>query len=111
MRSPDTTEEEKSQLYKKAGLTDAEIEQMAEMRKNFGGGGGSAAVGGGVVAAADLPAAATGREDRNSERGLSNGKAAGKPIVKLVDVMKTYVMGHAGGGGLLGRRRNQVSRP
>ena len=40
LRSPDTTEEEKSQLYKKAGLTDAEVEQMAEMRKNFGGGGG-----------------------------------------------------------------------
>jgi HlyD family secretion protein len=40
LRSPDTTEAEKSQLYKKAGLTDAEIDQMAEMRKNFGGGGG-----------------------------------------------------------------------
>ena len=71
LRSPDTTEEEKSQLYKKAGLTDAEIEQMAEMRKNFGGGGGgsaAAAVAADVVAAADLPAVATGLEDRNSER-------------------------------------------
>jgi multidrug efflux pump subunit AcrA (membrane-fusion protein) len=40
LRDPTTTEEEKSQLYKKAGLTDAEIQQMAEMRKNFQGGGG-----------------------------------------------------------------------
>jgi HlyD family secretion protein len=40
LRSPDASEEEKSQLYKKAGLTDAELEQMAEMRKSFGGGGG-----------------------------------------------------------------------
>jgi putative ABC transport system ATP-binding protein len=32
-------------------------------------------------------------------------KAAGKPIVKLVDVVKIYEMGHsAGGGGLLSRR-------
>jgi len=32
-------------------------------------------------------------------------KSAGKPIVKLVDVVKTYTMGHsAGGGGLLSRR-------
>lgn len=28
-----------------------------------------------------------------------------KPIVKLVDVTKTYVMGHSHGGGLFGRRR------
>jgi HlyD family secretion protein len=47
LRSPDTTEEEKSQLYKKAGLTDAELEQMAEMRKNGGGGGGWPGGGGG----------------------------------------------------------------
>jgi HlyD family secretion protein len=40
LRSPEATEEEKSQLYKKAGLTDEEVTQMAEMRKNFGGGGG-----------------------------------------------------------------------
>jgi HlyD family secretion protein len=46
LRAPDTTEEEKSQLYKKAGLTDAEVEQMAEMRKNFGGGGGGPGGGG-----------------------------------------------------------------
>jgi putative ABC transport system ATP-binding protein len=32
-------------------------------------------------------------------------KSAGKPIVKLVDVVKTYTMGHsAGGSGLLSRR-------
>ena len=35
----------------------------------------------------------------------SNGFSSGRPIVSLVDVTKTYVMGHAkGGGGLLGRR-------
>ena len=35
-----------------------------------------------------------------------NGFTNGRPIVSLVDVRKTYVMGHAkgGGGGLLGRR-------
>jgi putative ABC transport system ATP-binding protein len=33
--------------------------------------------------------------------------SGGKPIVKLVDVTKTYVMGHSsGGGGLLSRRNN-----
>ncbi len=75
LRSPDLSEEDKKQLYKKAGLTDAEIQQMAEMRKNFGGGGGGGGFGGGgpaaaavvVVAAADP--AARGREDRTSERG------------------------------------------
>jgi HlyD family secretion protein len=46
LRSPDTSEEEKSQLYKKAGLTDEELTQMAEMRKNFGGGGGPGGGGG-----------------------------------------------------------------
>ncbi len=30
-----------------------------------------------------------------------------KPIVKLVDVTKTYVMGHSSGGGLFGRRRHE----
>jgi putative ABC transport system ATP-binding protein len=40
---------------------------------------------------------------------LSAGKSGGKPIVKLVDVVKTYVMGHAGGGGLLGRRKQPVT--
>ncbi len=41
----------------------------------------------------------------------SSAKSASKPIVKLVDVVKTYVMGHpGGGGGLLRRRRaNQVA--
>ena len=33
------------------------------------------------------------------------GNSSGKPIVKLVDVTKVYEMGHAGGGGLLNRRR------
>jgi putative ABC transport system ATP-binding protein len=35
-----------------------------------------------------------------------NGFSKGRPIVRLVEVKKTYVMGHAqkGGGGLLGRR-------
>ncbi len=32
-----------------------------------------------------------------------------KPIVRLVDVKKTYVMGHAGGGGGLFNRRTQVA--
>ncbi len=32
-------------------------------------------------------------------------RSSGKPIVKLVNVVKTYVMGHAGGGGGLLRRR------
>jgi putative ABC transport system ATP-binding protein len=34
-----------------------------------------------------------------------SGSSAGKPIVKLVDITKIYIMGHsAGGGGLLSRR-------
>jgi len=39
--------EERLELYKKAGLTDAEIEQMAQMRKGGGGGGGFGGGGGG----------------------------------------------------------------
>jgi putative ABC transport system ATP-binding protein len=35
----------------------------------------------------------------------SPSRSTGKPIVRLVDVTKTYVMGHAGGGGLLSRRQ------
>ncbi len=35
----------------------------------------------------------------------SSAKSNSKPIVKLVDVVKTYVMGHPGGGGGLLRRR------
>ncbi len=62
LRSPDTTEEEKSQLYKKAGLTDAELEQMAEMRKNMGGGGGGGWPGGG-----------------GGRRGGGGGEGAGGP--------------------------------
>jgi len=42
------TEEEKTQLYKKAGMTDAEIEQVSQMMRNFqGGGGGGGGFGGG----------------------------------------------------------------
>ncbi len=37
------------------------------------------------------------------------GTSAGKPIVKLVDVTKIYEMGHAGGGGLLNRRRGPTT--
>jgi HlyD family secretion protein len=40
------SEEEKMELYKKAGVTDEEIQQMNEMRKNFGGGGGGRPGGG-----------------------------------------------------------------
>ena len=40
---------------------------------------------------------------------LSPAKSASKPIVKLVDVTKIYVMGHAGGGGGLLSRRTQVT--
>jgi len=40
----------------------------------------------------------------------NSAKPASKPIVKLVDVVKTYVMGHStGGGGLLRRRRAQTA--
>jgi HlyD family secretion protein len=40
------SDEEKAQLFKKAGLTDAEIEQMSQMRRG-GGGGGPGGGGGG----------------------------------------------------------------
>jgi putative ABC transport system ATP-binding protein len=36
-------------------------------------------------------------------------KNAAKPIVRLVDVTKTYVMGHSGGGGGLLNRRTQIT--
>jgi putative ABC transport system ATP-binding protein len=39
-----------------------------------------------------------------------SARSSGKPIVKLVDVVKTYVMGHpGGGGGVLRRRRTDHS--
>jgi putative ABC transport system ATP-binding protein len=41
------------------------------------------------------------------DQGL--GTPTGKPIVKLVDVTKIYEMGHAGGGGLLNRRRGPTT--
>ncbi len=40
---------------------------------------------------------------------FAQNSSASKPIVKLVDVTKTYVMGHSGGGGGLLNRRTQVS--
>ncbi len=41
--------------------------------------------------------------------GPTAARSASKPIVKLVDVTKTYVMGHSGGGGGLLSRRTQVT--
>jgi HlyD family secretion protein len=46
LKSQDTSEETKAELYKKAGITDAEVQQMLEMRKNFSGGGGGGGGGG-----------------------------------------------------------------
>jgi RND family efflux transporter MFP subunit len=46
LRDPSTSEEEREALMKKAGLTDAEIDQMKQMRRNFGGGGGRGGPGG-----------------------------------------------------------------
>lgn len=40
-----------------------------------------------------------------------NHDAKPRPIVKLTDVRKTYVMGHHGGGGLFGRRRGGHDQP
>ena len=34
-----------------------------------------------------------------------------KPIVRIVDVRKTYVMGHPSGGGLFGRRKGVNDQP
>jgi putative ABC transport system ATP-binding protein len=44
----------------------------------------------------------------NFSSALNGGGA--RPIVRLVDVRKTYVMGHPGGGGLFGRRRGPDNR-
>ncbi len=41
------SDEERSAILKKAGFTDAEIEQMSQMRRSFGGGGGGGGFGGG----------------------------------------------------------------
>ncbi len=111
LRSPDTSAEEKAELYKKAGVTDAEIQQMQEMRKNFGGGRG------GRWRrwvwrwrwSRSLRRRRRGRI-RSVNQHEDSARSSSKPIVKLVDVVKTYVMGHpGGGGGLLRRRRYQQS--
>ncbi len=39
-RMKSATDEERREILKKAGASDADIKQMEEMRKNFGGGGG-----------------------------------------------------------------------
>jgi putative ABC transport system ATP-binding protein len=58
--------------------------------------------------AADLRAAATEDRDVELEKArLTN--TAKKPIVRLTDVTKVYVMGHAGGGGGLLSRRTHVT--
>ena len=90
--------EERIEILRKAGFTDDEIEQMRQMR--------TAAV------------EAAGRRRRFGgpprwwwwrklivDFSLNNG-SSGRPIVSLVDVKKTYVMGHSKGsdGGLMGRR-------
>src|SRR5262249_58138620 len=41
------SDEEKSEIMKKAGMTDAQIQQSLEMMKNFRGGGGGGGFGGG----------------------------------------------------------------
>ncbi len=43
--------------------------------------------------------------------GFENGVDLNKPIVSLVDVRKTYVMAHHGGGGFFGRRSGQNDQP
>jgi len=40
---------------------------------------------------------------------LTQAKSVAKPIVKLVDVTKIYVMGHSGGGGGLLNRRTKIT--
>ena len=49
------------------------------------------------------------REAETSESTAESAASASKPIVKLVDVVKTYVMGHNTGGGGLLRRRSQAA--
>jgi len=45
--------------------------------------------------------------DPQSQNRTTVTRSASKPIVRLTDVTKIYVMGHAGGGGgLLSRRTN-----
>ena len=104
--------EERASILKKAGFTDAELDQMKQMRSRTGGGrrrprrrrprrrrwtGG----GGGR----------TSRRRRRRRRGElivdfrpSQDHQLDKPIVSIKDVRKTYVMGHGPSGGLFGRR-------
>jgi putative ABC transport system ATP-binding protein len=47
----------------------------------------------------------------NASVSFNGSSSSGaKPIVRLVNVTKTYVMGHHGGGGLFGRRRGPVEQ-
>ncbi len=62
------------------------------MRRNMGGGGGPGGGGGGPGGGGGGPAAA-GR--RSGRAGPVNQPSDGEPIVRLVDVKKQYVMGHA----------------
>jgi putative ABC transport system ATP-binding protein len=47
----------------------------------------------------------------NGGNGLGLGTGPRRPIVKLVDVRKTYVMESHHGGGIFGRRRNVMDQP
>ena len=52
------------------------------------------------------------REDRTSEsQTQESAQSAGKPIVKLVDVTKIYVMGHAGEAAACSAAAEPASRP
>ncbi len=118
-RDPSIERAEKQELMKKAGITDAEMQQMQQMhaavpgrRRGWPGG-----VGGG-------PVAGGGRWRRWWwRRGAWRWRwprwsgrwwpviSAGKPIVRLRDVRKTYVMGHKSSGGFFGSRNGDGQAP